>query len=155
MAGGNDEVETNIGEEQQEPEVDKNFVLEEVNALPEACQPLYCGAQSSMLAATMLLMNVCQVHVSNKFVDKLLSLLHKHLFPIDNCLPSTLYQAKALTSKVGLRYNNIHARSNGCVLFQKEYSLLQACPKCGAACYRPFGRSQVPMKVLQHFPLAS
>jgi hypothetical protein len=112
MAGGNDEVETNIGEEQQEPEVDKNFVLEEVNALPEACQPLYCGAQSSMLAATMLLMNVCQVHVSNKFVDKLLSLLHKHLFPIDNCLPSTLYQAKALTSKVGLRYNNIHARSN-------------------------------------------
>jgi hypothetical protein len=45
----------------------------------EACQPLYNGAMSSMLATTLLLMNVCKVcGVSNKFVDELLALLHKH-----------------------------------------------------------------------------
>jgi hypothetical protein len=50
-----------------------------------------------------MLMNVCQVHgVSNKFVDELLALLHLHLLPRDNCLPSSMYRAKVLTSKVGL-----------------------------------------------------
>jgi hypothetical protein len=75
-----------------------------------------------MLATTFLLMNVCKVHgVSNKFVDELLTLLHKHLLPLDNCLPPTMYATKTLTSKVGLKYNNIDACVNGGVLFWKEY----------------------------------
>jgi hypothetical protein len=65
----------------------------------------YRGAQSTKLVATMLLMNVCQVlGVSNKFVDELLSLLHRHLLHRDNYLPSNMYQAKTLISKVGLGY---------------------------------------------------
>ncbi len=59
---------------------DHDDVASEAQHLQEACQPLYKGAKSSMLAATLLLMNVCMVHgVSNKFVDELLALLHKHL----------------------------------------------------------------------------
>ncbi len=101
-------------------------------------------------------MNVCHVHgVSNKFVDELLALLHLHLLPRDNCLPSSMYRAKVLTNKVGLCYNNIHACSNGCVLFQKQYERMQECPKCGAPRYRVVGRSQVPVKVVRHFPLAA
>jgi hypothetical protein len=69
---------------------DHNDVTSEVQHLRESCQPLYKGAKSSMLAATLFLMNVCMVHgVSNKFVDELLALLHKHLLPLDNCLPPT------------------------------------------------------------------
>ncbi len=50
--------------------------------LKEACQPLYPCAHSTKLADTMLLMNICTIHgVNNKFVDELLSLLHKHLLP--------------------------------------------------------------------------
>jgi hypothetical protein len=89
---------------------------------------LYQGAHSTKLAATMLLMNVCQVHVtmllmnvcqvhgvSSKSFNELLALLLKHLFPRDNCLPSNMYQAKMFISKVGLKYENIDAfcsRSN-------------------------------------------
>lgn len=73
-----------------------------------------------MLASTLLLMNVCMMHgVSNKFVDELLALLHKHLSPKDNYLPPNMYAAKTLINNVGLDYNNIHAFVNGCVLFFK------------------------------------
>jgi hypothetical protein len=32
---------------------------------------------------------------------------------------------------------------------------MQECPKCGASQYRVVGRSQVPVKVVRHFPLAA
>ncbi len=114
--------------------VNDHDVASEAQHLREACQPLYKGAKSSMLVATLLLMNVCMVHgVSNKFVDELLALLHKHLLPLDNCLPPTMYAAKTLTNKVGLNYTNIHACVNGCALFRKQYETLDTCPKCGSA----------------------
>jgi hypothetical protein len=90
----------------------------EANYLREACQPLYNGARCTKLASTLLLMNVCTVHgVSNKFMDELLALLHKHLLPKDNLLPPSMYAAKSLTRKVGLDYKHIHACVNGCILF--------------------------------------
>jgi hypothetical protein len=74
---------------------DHDDVVSEVEHLRKACQPLYKGAKSSMLATTLFLMNVCMVHgVSNKFVDELLALLHKHLLSSDNCLQPTMYVAK-------------------------------------------------------------
>ncbi len=68
--------------------------------------------------AIILVMNICTVHgINNKFVDEILSLLHKYLFLEDNYLPSNMYHAKSLTKKVGLNYKNIHGCPNGCVLF--------------------------------------
>ncbi len=99
-------------------------------------------------------MNVCMVHgVSHKFVDELSALLHKHLLPLDNCLPPTMYVAKTLTSKVGLNYTNIHACVNGCVLLRKQYETLDTCPKCGSARFKEHGQSRVSVKVVRHFPL--
>jgi len=57
--------------------------------------------------------------VSNKFVDKLLTLLHIHVLPKDNCLLPSMYATKSLTNKVGLNYKNIHAGRNGFVLFRQ------------------------------------
>jgi len=154
---GQDEgnVEGNIGDNHEgfvaDPDED---IFNEGQYLRKACQPLYSGAKSSMLATTLLLMNVCKVHgVSNKFVDELLALLHKHLLPLDNCLPPTMYAAKTLTSKVGLKYNNIDACVNGCVLFRKEYATLETCPKCGSALFKAYGKSNVAVKIVRHFPL--
>jgi len=134
--------------------IDQVDFSNEANALLETCESLYISAQSTKLTVIMLLMNVCQVHgVLDKFVNELLALLHLHLLPRDNYLPSSMYWAKFLTSKVGLRYNNIHACSNRCVLFRKQYEGMQKCPKCAAPRYRTVGGSQVPIKVMQHFPL--
>jgi hypothetical protein len=82
--------------------------------LQKACQSLYPSARP-----TMLLMNICTVHgVSNKFVDELLSLLHKYLLPPNNCLSSNMYHAKTLTKTVGFNYHIIHACPNGFILFR-------------------------------------
>jgi hypothetical protein len=89
-----------------------------LNGLQEASKPLYQGIRSTTLAATMLFMNICTIDgVSNKFVDELLSFLHKYLLQIDNCLPKNMYHAKTLTKRVGFNYKTIHACPNGCVLF--------------------------------------
>jgi hypothetical protein len=50
--------------------------------LQKVCQPLYPSAHSTKLATIMLLMNIYTIHkVNNKFVNELLSLLHKYLCP--------------------------------------------------------------------------
>jgi len=100
----------------------------EANCLWEACQPLYPGAKSTKLASTLLLMNICTVHsILNKFMDQLLALLHEHLLPLDNILPSSMYAAKSLTSKVGLDYKHIHACVNGCICTAKYLSEVWSC----------------------------
>jgi hypothetical protein len=107
-----------------------------------------------MLATTLLLMNIYKVQgFSKKFVDELLALFHKHLLPLDIFLPPIMYIAKTLTNKVGLKYNNIDACVNGCVLFRKEYETLETCPKCGSARFKAYGKSNVVVKIVQHFPL--
>ncbi len=106
----------------------------------EACQPLYLGAHSTKPDDIMLLMNICTIHgVNNKFVDELLSRLHKHLFPQNNCLPSNMYHAKTLIRKLGLNYKLIHACPNGCVSFQGVYANPETCSKCGLARYKDVG----------------
>jgi hypothetical protein len=105
--------------------------------LEDAIKPLYRGAKSTELAATILLMNLCTVHgVSNNFTEELFALLHGHLLPPNNSLPKNYYAAKSLTSKLGLSYHSIHACEKGCILFQHEHSEALRCPKCGGARYR-------------------
>jgi hypothetical protein len=82
------------------------------------------------LASTLLLMNVCTIHgVSNKFVDELLTLLHKHLLPKDNLLPPSMYTTKNFARKVNLDYKHIHACAKGAFYFgssMKRWRLVQS-----------------------------
>jgi hypothetical protein len=120
-----------------------------------SCHPLYAGASVTKLAATMLIMNICTMHgVSNTFVDELLHLLHKHILPQSNSLPSNMYHAKVLVEKVGHSYETIQACKNGCVLFEGDaHKDLAECPICHANRYKAYGKSRVPVNVLRHFPL--
>ncbi len=114
---------------------------------------MYPGAQSTKLIATMLLMNICIVHgVNNKFVNELLSLWHKYLLPPNNCLPTNMYHAKSLPRNVGLNYKTIHACPNGCISFWGVYADLATCLKCGQTWFNNVGQSNLPIKVLCHFP---
>jgi hypothetical protein len=78
----------------------------------EACYPLYIGPRFSKLSATLILMNICSTHgCSNKFLDELLSFLHKFILLVDNCLPPTMYHAKSLILKVGMNaISSMHAK---------------------------------------------
>jgi hypothetical protein len=122
--------------------------------LSEACCPLYTRARCSKLSTTLILLNICTTHgCSNKFLDELLSLLHKFIPHVDNCLPPTMYHAKSLTRKLGMDCNIIHACKMGCILYRGVYGDLQECPKNGSLKYKQVGCTQVPTKKLHHFSI--
>ena len=123
-------------------------------ALEEAIRPLYEGARSSQLAATILLMNLCTIHgVTNGFADEMFTILSAHLLPRGNVLPKNYYAAKSLTRKLGLSYNSIHACDKGCMLFRGQHAEAIRCPKCGGPRFHDETRRKIPVKVLRHFPL--
>jgi hypothetical protein len=122
--------------------------------LEDAIRGLYRGAKSSKLAATILLLNLFNVHgVSNCFVDELFSILHSYILPEGNSLPRNQYAAKALTQQLGLAYNSIHACESGCVLFRGEYANETTCPRCRKPRFKDQERKKFLVKVLRHFPI--
>ena len=100
------------------------------DVLVEAMKGLYAGPKCTKLTLTILLMNLCTVYwVSIGFVDELLTILHCHLLPEDNCLPKKYYAARSLTMKLGLAYNIIHACEKRCMLFRGKHVDVVHCPK--------------------------
>jgi hypothetical protein len=65
-----------------------------------------------------IFMNLCTLHeVNNKFASELFAFLQHHLFLEPKCLVTNYSVERALTQKLGLDYENIHACVKGCVLF--------------------------------------
>ena len=88
----------------------------------------------------------------------------KDMLPKDNELPETTYEAKKAICPLGLEVQKIHACPNDCILYRGEYEDLNACPVCGALCYkisrddpgdvegeRP--RKKIPAKVMWYSPI--
>ena len=139
-------------------DVEGEFVratVEGAAALNDECRtPLFCGSNLSRLDCTLMVMNVCRTHkVSNACISELLHLFSKVILPLPNSLPTSEGIATTMVSRLGLRYDAIDACRNGCVLYRREYSELEACPVCDAGRYKFVGTSKVPSKVLRHFPL--
>ena len=119
----------------------------------EATTPVYPGSRTSIVSATIIIMNMCTVfRVSNKFTDELFRFLAVDLLPTPNKLPVTHYAARKSIRRLGLTYRNVHACPNGCVLFEDEFAALHSCPKCGKARWVD-GSNTIPSKVIRHFPL--
>jgi hypothetical protein len=75
-----------------------NDVLDGLDALQEACVPLYESACCTKLAMVLTMMNMCIVHnCSNKFVNELFFLLHNFLLPTNNTSFANMYSTKTLT----------------------------------------------------------
>ena len=101
--------------------------------------------------------------VSDKGFGKLLVMI-KDMFPKDNELPESTYEAKKVVCPLGLEVRKIHACPNDCILYRGEYEDLNACPVCGALRYkisrdehgdvegeRP--RKKIPAKVMWYAPI--
>jgi hypothetical protein len=63
------------------------------------------------------------------------------------------YEALSTFKKLGLPYKVIDACVNGYMLLWGVHANVDQCPKCGEFMYKQVGRSNVPQKVLRHFPL--
>ncbi|KAK1613304.1 hypothetical protein QYE76_036977 [Lolium multiflorum] len=105
-----------------------------------------------------------EVGVTDSGFEKLMIILKK-LFPRNNELPVSTYEAKKLVCPLGLDVQKIHACINDCILYRGEkYENLNKCPICGALRYK-IGkddpgdvegeppRKRVPAKVMWYAPI--
>ncbi|KAK1694512.1 hypothetical protein QYE76_011209 [Lolium multiflorum] len=102
-----------------------------------------------------------EVGVTDSGFEKLMIILKK-LFPRNNELPVSTYEAKKLVCPLGLDVQKIHACINDCILYRGEkYENLNKCPICGALRYKirkddpgdvegEPPRKRVPAKVMWH-----
>lgn len=146
-----DDPDLGIGEQGEVPTVDNghSFLHQSAQTL------LFAGARVSSLTATLVLLNLCRTHgTSNMFITELLTVLGMSILPELNTLPKTEYMASKVLRQLGLSYNIIHCCPNNCMLYSGEHNReVRNCSSCGAPRFRPSSGSDVPWKVLRHFPL--
>ncbi|KAL3681546.1 hypothetical protein R1sor_024502 [Riccia sorocarpa] len=128
--------------------------VDELEALRDACAPLYQGASISKLSFIIVLFNIFATHgCPNVALDEVISFLRKTVLPKGNSCPASRAQAKQIMGKLGLSYTSIDACPAGCVLFRREHEHLSQCPVCGQNRFKQVGKRPVPLRVLRHFPL--
>ncbi|XP_019228167.1 PREDICTED: uncharacterized protein LOC109209365 [Nicotiana attenuata] len=137
-------------ENQPHPEVDKFERL-----MKEANEELYPGCKKFSKLSFLLHMYhlKCTFKRSNESFNSLLGLL-KDALPEGEKLPPSFYETKKIVEGLGLKYEKIHAFSNDCMLFRKEFANknVNECKVCGASRWKNDAR-KIPAKVLRYFPL--
>jgi len=174
MDANNDYCETNEREEEDAPMEDDDETNDLMNAMGDqrnehphmfedlskaAETPLYPGCSKySQLSAVLTLLNLKAKYrwTDTSFTSFLEAL--QDMFPDGNEIPKSAYYAKKLMNPLGLGYTKIDACPNDCVLYRKEYELLEACPVCGESRYKGVEvqsseKKPPPAKVLWYLPI--
>ena len=55
------------------------------------------------------------------------------MLPINNELPSSMYEAKKTLNALGMEYEKIHAYPNDCILYRNEFKDTSSCLTCGTS----------------------
>ncbi|XP_042460530.1 uncharacterized protein LOC122044052 [Zingiber officinale] len=125
--------------------------------LEEAEKPLYKGCKRyTKLSALVKLYNTKARHgMSDALFSDLLADFGDML-PDNHNLPSSIYEAKKTLSCLALSHEKIHACSNDCILYRKQYKDCISCPKCGLSRWKltkkNVEKKGVPAKVVWYFP---
>jgi len=126
--------------------------------------PLYPRATNFTRLSTVLrLMNLKAINGwTDKSFTKLLQLL-KDMLPEGNILPDRNYEAKKILFPIGMEYKNIHACSNDCILYRKDFELLKNCTRGALSRYKlkekdydtieDIEKHGPPMKVMCYLPI--
>jgi hypothetical protein len=72
---------------------------------------------------------------SNKSFKHLLDVL-RDMIPEGNQIEKCVYEAKKIICPLGIEVEKIHACKNSYVLFRRDYTDLDKCPKCGYDRYK-------------------
>jgi hypothetical protein len=138
-----------------------NSILESLHKLEaDSRQELYPGCKnfSKLRFLVRLLHTKLLGGWSDKSFNLLLDLL-KDAYP-ESAIPKNFNEAKKLVKCLGLGYINIHACENDCILFWKENSNANSCPKCNASRWKSERKyadgkrvHKSPKKVLRYFPV--
>ncbi|KAK9054123.1 hypothetical protein SSX86_025200 [Deinandra increscens subsp. villosa] len=121
------DMETNMGDTEKEK-------LQQL--FDDAEKPLYNGSKFNKLDVVLKLFKLkSEYGWSDQSFTKLLVLLHD-MFPEDNELPVSTYQAKKMMCPMGLEVERLHACPNDCILYRKEHADKHKCVVCGASRYK-------------------
>ncbi|XP_019191067.1 PREDICTED: uncharacterized protein LOC109185582 [Ipomoea nil] len=142
------------GDDSEMPPIFESFSIDSEKSLYPGC------SKFTKLSAMLKSYNLKAMNRwSDKSFTQLLDLL-KDMFPNDNELLISTYEAKKMLCPLGMEVKKIHACPNDCVLYWKEYSNLHVCPKCGASRYKRKNvayqcedKKSPPAKVLWYLPV--
>ena len=124
-----------------------------------AQKPLHEHTNVSQLDAIGRLMALkSQYSLSRDAFDGMLTVIGS-LLPERHILPKSMYESQKLLRALKMPYDQIHACSNGCVLFRKEYAEAKYCPKCKSSRFMEVETSDghkrqldIPVMILRHLP---
>ena len=126
--------------------------------LEDVKKPLYPGCRNfTKLSALVTLYNLkARYGWSDKSFSELLRILGD-MFPLNNELPLSMYEAKKTLNTLGMESEKIHACPNDCILYRNELNDASSCPTCGTSRWkldrtRTKKRKGVPAKVMWYFP---
>ncbi|XP_042407837.1 uncharacterized protein LOC121997478 [Zingiber officinale] len=125
--------------------------------LEESEKPLYKGCQRyTKLSALVKLYNTKARHGMSDALFSDLLLDFGDMLPNNHNLPSSMYDVKKMLSCLSLTHEKIHACSNDCILYRKQYKSCVSCPKCGLSRWKltknKVEKKGVPAKVVWYFP---
>jgi len=94
---------------------------------------LYNGSTVTKLEADIFLLEMkARNGMSDTGFNDVLSLLQKFI-PSLNELSQNMYEAKQIICPLGLEVQKMHACTNDCILFHRDYIDLDSCPRCHAS----------------------
>ncbi|XP_073031237.1 uncharacterized protein [Primulina eburnea] len=100
--------------------------------LEEAEKPLYNGCKRyTKLSAIVKLYNTKAKHRKSDALFSDLLMDFGDMLPDNHNLPTKMYDVKKTLSCLALSHEKIHACSNDCILYRKQYKDCVNCPKCG------------------------
>ncbi|XP_062103263.1 uncharacterized protein LOC133814297 [Humulus lupulus] len=125
--------------------------------LEDAEKPIYPGSKFSKLSTLVKLYNMKARHGWSDVGFSDLIAFFKEVMPEENEIPISLYEAKKTLSTLGMEYEKIHACSNDCILYRKEFAEANNCPVCKRSRWKLKNnsnevRSGIPAKVLWYIP---
>ncbi|XP_074297013.1 uncharacterized protein LOC141627684 [Silene latifolia] len=119
-------------------------------------KPLYPGSKYTRLSAVLKLYTL---EAANGWSDKSFTALVQilsEMLPKGNELPANTYRCKKVLCPLATTYKKIHACPNDCILFWKDYSDLDECPRCKAMRYKIKAgdkKKRSPIKTLWYLPI--
>ncbi|XP_070044168.1 uncharacterized protein [Nicotiana tomentosiformis] len=124
--------------------------------LEDAETELYPGCKKvSKLSFVVKLLHLkCLNHWRNIWMDALLRFF-REVIPEGSFVPIFFYEAKKVFCDLGLGYTKIDACQKDCILYWRDYTDVQACPKCGKSRWKSkeHGVKKVAHKILPHFSI--
>ena len=100
----------------------------------DAKKPLYPGCRkfTKLFALVKLYNPKARYGWSDKGFSELLGFLGE-MFPLNNELLLSMYEAKKTLNALGMEYEKIHACPNDCILYRNELKNASSCLTCGAS----------------------